>query len=408
MGARLEGRRILLIVGGGIAAYKSLELVRHLTAEGAELRCVMTRAAQAFVTPLSFAALSGQRVHTDLFDSDQEAQMGHIHLSRASDLILCAPATANRMAQMALGLADDLAGALLLAARGPILLAPAMNVRMWEHPATQEHLRTLRARGVLFAGPEAGGMACGEEGEGRMAEAERVAEAVCAHFAPGAGGRAAVLSGITALVTSGPTREAIDAVRYLANHSSGKQGHAVAGALADLGARTILVSGPCSTPPPPGVELRRVETAQDMLAAAQEALPVDVAVCAAAVCDWRIGNRRGRKIKKGKTPPVLELAENPDILASLAGAEKNRPALVVGFAAETEKLLDQAAAKRRAKGCDWILANDVSPQSGVLGGEMNQVHLISQAGCESWERMSKAAVAERLARRIAAHLGRSG
>ena len=396
----LAGKRILLIVSGGIAAYKCLELIRRLRERGAAVRCILTRAGAAFVTPLTLAALSEDRVYTDLFSLTDEAEMGHIRLSREADLIVVAPATADLLAKMAGGQAGDLATTTLLATDTRVLIAPAMNLRMWDHPATRANLASLEARGVLAVGPNEGDMACGEYGFGRMAEPDEILRAV-EHFF----GAEAPLAGRRALVTSGPTHEAIDPVRYIANRSSGRQGHAIAQALARLGARTVLVSGPTNLADPAGVEIVRVDSAADMLAACQAALPVDVAVCAAAVADWRVAEARTQKIKKdGGAAPVLELTTNPDILAHLAAPGSARPRLVVGFAAETERLIEQATAKRARKGCDWIVANDVSPASGTFGGAENSVHLIDPAGAEAWPRMTKQAVAERLAGRIASHL----
>lgn len=392
----LAGKRILLIIGGGIAAYKSLELIRLLTKAGASVVPVLTKAGAEFVTPLSVSALAGVRVYTDLFDLTDEAEMGHIQLSRAADLVVVAPATADLMSKMATGRADDLASTLLLATDKRVLIAPAMNVRMWQHPATQRNLATLQADGVLVAGPNDGDMACGEFGPGRMAEPAEVLAAVEAALGTGA------LTGRHVLVTSGPTHEPIDPVRYIANRSSGAQGTALAAALRDLGARVTFVTGPATVPPPSGVTVIRVETARQMLAAVQAALPVDAAVMAAAVADWRVANEGAQKMKKdgsGKAP-ALEFAENPDILASVARGTP-RPRLVVGFAAETEHVVDHATAKRARKGCDWIVANDVSPATGIMGGTENAVTLITEHGAETWPRMGKDQVAARLATRIA-------
>ncbi len=392
----LNGKRILLIVSGGIAAYKCLDAIRRLRAEGAAVRCVLSQGGAQFVTPLALAALSGEKVYEDLFQLTDESEMGHIRLSREADLVLVAPASANILAKMAHGLADDLATTVLLATDKPVLAAPAMNVRMWDNAATAANLALLRQRGVHFVGPVEGDMACGEFGIGRMAEADDIVAAVGDFFR--SGGR---LAGRRALVTSGPTFEAIDPVRYIANRSSGKQGHAIAAALARRGAETTLVSGPTHEPDPPGVKVVRVESAHQMLAACEAALPVDAAVCAAAVADWRVAEVAARKIKKTGAPaPVLTLTENPDILSAIAKAGNRRPRLVIGFAAETDKVLDNALAKRQAKGCDWIVANDVSPGTGAIGGDANTVHLITVGGVESWPRMSKPAVAERLADRI--------
>lgn len=394
----LVGKRILLVISGGIAAYKCLELIRSLRAAGASVRAVLTPAAAQFVTPLSVAAITEDKVFTDLFSLTDESEMGHIRLSRDADLVVVAPATADLLARMAAGMANDLALTALLATDKPILCAPAMNVRMWEHAATQANVATLAGRGIRFVGPDVGDMACGEYGPGRMAEPDAILAAIAQHFACGQR-----LANRTALVTSGPTREPLDPVRFLSNHSSGRQGHAIAAALARFGARTQLVSGPTALPDPPAVQVVHVETAQQMLAACEQALPVDVAVCAAAVSDWRAAEPQPDKIKKeaGAAPAPLLLVENPDILATLSRAATHRPALVIGFAAETSRLLDNAVEKRRRKGCDWILANDVSPATGTFGGETNEVHLISAGGTELWPRMSKEAVAERLAFAIA-------
>jgi phosphopantothenoylcysteine decarboxylase/phosphopantothenate--cysteine ligase len=359
----LAGKRILLIISGGIAAYKCLELIRRLREQGAAVRCILTKAAEQFVTPLSVAALSEDKVYRDLFSLTDEAEMGHIQLSRDADLLVVAPASADILARMATGRADDLATTALLATDKPVLVAPAMNVRMWEHPATRANLALLAERGVMTVGPNEGDMACGEYGLGRLAEPEEILAAIDAFF-----GTAAPLSGRRALVTSGPTLEAIDPVRFLANRSSGRQGHAIALALSRLGAETTLVSGPTRLADPPGVTVVPVESAEEMLSACQAALPVDVAVCAAAVSDWRVKKQSGQKLKKnGGAPPKIELAVNPDILASLSAAGNRRPHLVVGFAAETEKVVQHAKTKLKAKGCDWILANDVSPAAARRG-----------------------------------------
>lgn len=398
----LAGKRILLIIGGGIAAYKSLLLIRLLKGAGAAVTPVLTRAGAEFVTPLSVSALAGEKVHEALFDLTDEAEMGHIQLSRVADLVVVAPATADLMAKLATGRAEDLASTLLLATDTPVLMAPAMNVRMWEHPATRRNLATLTADGVRFVGPEAGEMACGEFGPGRMAEPEAILAAIEAALSAGP------LRGRHVLVTSGPTHEPIDPVRYIANRSSGAQGTAIAAALRDLGARVTFVTGPATVPPPAGVEVVRVETAREMLTAVQAALPADAAVMAAAVADWRVANAGAQKMKKdgsGK-PPALEFAENPDILATVSNGAR-RPALVVGFAAETERVVEHATAKRARKGCDWIVANDVSAGTGIMGGTENAVVLISDAGAEVWPRMAKEAVARALAARIAAAMQNS-
>ena len=398
-------KRILLIIGGGVAAYKSLELIRLLRKNGRQVRAILTGAGAHFVTPLSVGSLTGDTVYQDLFNLTDEAAMGHIELSRAADLVVVAPATADLMARAANGLAGDLAATTLLATDKPVLMAPAMNVRMWLHPATQRNLATLKADGVAFVGPDEGEMACGEYGPGRMAEPAAILAAIEAALA---GGGARPLAGRKALVTSGPTHEPIDPVRYIANRSSGKQGHAIAGALAALGAEVTLISGPVDLPTPAGVRLVRVETARDMLRAAEAALPADIAVCAAAVADWRAAADADQKIKKkaGAAPPPLRLVENPDILATLS-RHAARPALVVGFAAETENVLAHARAKLARKGCDWIVANDVSPASGVMGGDMNTVHVLDADGEETWAKAPKDEVARRLAARIAARFGQS-
>lgn len=392
----LAGKRILLIIGGGIAAYKALELIRLIQKAGGSVTPVLTRAGAEFVTPLSVGALAGAKVYQDLFDLTDEAEMGHIQLSRAADLVVVAPATADLLAKMAGGRADDLASTLLLATDKRVLVAPAMNVRMWQHPATQRNLGLLRSDGVLVVGPDEGEMACGEYGPGRMAEPAAILQAVAAALGGGP------LAGRHVVVTSGPTHEPIDPVRYIANRSSGAQGTALAAALRDLGARVTFVTGPALVPPPAGVAVVRVETAREMAAAVEAALPADAAVMAAAVADWRVANASGQKLKKdgsGKAP-ALEFAENPDILASLSKAS-NRPRLVVGFAAETTDVVANASAKRARKGCDWIVANDVSPETGIMGGAENAVVLISGDGTETWPRMGKDEVARRLAVRIA-------
>ena len=394
----LEGKKILLIVTGGIAAYKSPDLVRRLRQRGAQVRCVLTAGGAEFVTALALGAVSEDKVYETLFSLTDEDEMGHIRLSREADVILVAPATANILAKMASGIADDLASTALLATDKPILCAPAMNVRMWENPATRENLATLAERGVGFIGPEEGDMACGEWGLGRMSEPDRIAEAIEDFFRQGL-----PLDGARALVTSGPTEEAIDPVRYIANRSSGKQGHAIAGALARLGAATTLVSGPSHQPDPAGVKVVKVRSAVEMLDACESALPVDVAVMAAAVSDWRVKTVATEKIKKtgAKRPPTLTLVENPDILARLGNAGNSRPRLIIGFAAETGDIIANASRKRERKGCDWIVANDVSPETDTFGGDANTVHLITADGVEDWPRMAKTAVAERLAERVA-------
>ena len=393
----LADRRILLIIGGGIAAYKALELIRLLRGAGA----MVTPAGTEFVTPLSVSALAGEKVYTDLFDLTDEAEMGHIQLSRVADLIVVAPATADLIAKMAQGRADDLASTLLLATDTPVLLAPAMNVRMWQHPATQRNLAQVQADGARLVGPDEGEMACGEYGPGRLAEPAAILAAVRSMLTAGP------LAGRHVLVTSGPTQEPIDPVRYIANRSSGAQGTAIAAALRDLGARVTFVTGPAAVPPPAGVDVVRVETAVQMQAAVQAALPADAAVMAAAVADWRVANAADRKMKKdgsGKAP-ALEFAENPDILAEVSKPSPQRPRLVVGFAAETDHVIDHATAKRARKGCDWIVANDVSPGTGIMGGAENAVTLITSSGAEDWPRLPKDEVARRLAARIAEALG---
>ena len=396
----LAGKRILLVISGGIAAYKALELIRRLKDRGASVRAILTRGGAEFITPLSVAALSGEKAYTDLFSLTDESEMGHIRLSREADLVVIAPASADLLAKMAAGLADDLATTALLATDKPVMIAPAMNTMMWANPATAANIETLTRRGVLRVGPAAGDLACGEVGEGRMAEPTEVLEAVEAFFRTGAR-----LAGRAALVTSGPTHEAIDPVRFLANRSSGRQGHAIAAALAALGADVHLVSGPTAEPDPSGVRTTHVESAREMLEACLAALPVEVAICAAAVADWRPAEIAPAKMKKtGGAAPKLALLANPDILKTLAEAGNRRPRLVIGFAAETQDLIRNATEKRRKKGCDWILANDVSPGTAVFGGADNRVHLITEAGAEDWEPASKRALADRLAQRIADHL----
>ncbi|MGR3492019.1 MAG: bifunctional phosphopantothenoylcysteine decarboxylase/phosphopantothenate--cysteine ligase CoaBC [Shimia sp.] len=391
----LNGKRILLIVSGGIAAVKVPDLIRRLREAGASVMPVMTRAAEEFVTPLSLAALSGHPVHRALFDLTAEAEMGHIELSRSTDLLLVCPASADLMAKMAGGLADDLPSTLLLATDTPVMVVPAMNVRMWEHPATRRNAARLADDGVRFVGPVDGAMACGEFGPGRMSEVSDIVASVEAFFGDGP------LQGRHAVVTSGPTHEPIDPVRYIANRSSGAQGTAIAVALRDLGARVTFVTGPAPVPPPMGVEVVRVESACEMRDAALAALPADIAVCAAAVADWHVVGASARKLKKSAGGmPALEFGENPDILSELS-AHEMRPALVVGFAAETDDVIAHATAKRARKGCDWIVANDVSPATGIMGGVENDVAIIDADGAEDWPRMAKHAVAQRLAQRVA-------
>ncbi|MFD0859675.1 bifunctional phosphopantothenoylcysteine decarboxylase/phosphopantothenate--cysteine ligase CoaBC [Roseovarius aquimarinus] len=395
----LAGKRILLIIGGGIAAFKTLDLIRRLRERGAAVTPVLTRAGAEFVTPLSVSALAGQKVYTDLFDLTDEAEMGHIQLSRSADLVLVAPATADLMAKMAGGHANDLATTLLLATDTPVMIAPAMNVRMWEHAATQRNLAALRGDGIAVIGPEHGDMACGEHGPGRMSEPLEIVAAIEAALVDGP------LKGRRILVTSGPTHEPIDPVRYIANRSSGAQGSAIARALTALGAEVVFVTGPAEAPLPEGAEVHRIETAEQMLAACRAALPVDAAICAAAVADWRVASASDSKIKKDKGGlPKLEFTENPDILAALSQPGPDRPLLVVGFAAETDAVERNAIAKRQRKGCDWIVANDVSPRTGIMGGTENEVILITETGAEPWPRLGKTEVARRLAARLAAHL----
>ena len=395
----LASKRILLIIGGGIAAYKSLDLIRRLRERGASVTPVLTRAGEEFVTPLSVSALAGEKLYRDLFDLTDEAEMGHIQLSRSADLVVVAPATADLMGKMVAGLANDLASTLLMATDTPVLIAPAMNVRMWEHPATRRNREQLVADGIMFVGPNEGDMACGEHGPGRMAEPLEIVAAIEAALGKGP------LAGKRILVTSGPTHEPIDPVRYIANRSSGAQGTAVARALASLGAEVVFITGPAEVPPPDGVQVVRVESAREMSDAVDAALPVDAGVFAAAVADWRVAAASERKLKKSKDGlPVLEFTENPDILKRVSRMGEGRPGLVVGFAAETDNVIEHATAKRARKGCDWIVANDVSPATGIMGGSENAVTLITDAGAEEWPRMGKDAVAERLAQRIAAAL----
>jgi len=390
--------RVLLIVSGGIAAYKALELVRLLRRAGIAVTAVLTEGGAQFVTPLSLQALTEEKVYSSLWSLTDESEMGHIQLSRAADLLVVAPASANILAKMAAGLTYDLACTVLLATDKPVLVAPAMNVRMWTHPATVATMATLCARGVHVVGPDEGAMACNEYGFGRLAEPPAILAAIQALLHP-----ARPLEGRHALVTSGPTHEPIDPVRYLANRSSGRQGHAIAAALVALGARVTLVTGPVGIPDPAGATVHRVKTAEQMLTACMAALPADTAICAAAVADWRMATAFDAKIKKapGVPPPTLALVPNPDILATLAATGPARPRLVVGFAAETDDILDHATAKRSRKGCDWIVANDVRPETGIMGGDLNQVHLVTAGGVEAWPLLPKSEVAGRLAQRIA-------
>ena len=399
--AATEARRVLLIIGGGIAAYKSLDLIRRLRERGFAVRCILTKAAQHFVTPLSASALVGGRVYSELFDPASEFDVGHIRLAREADVIVVAPATADLMAKMANGHADDLATAVLLATTAKIVLAPAMNPRMWAHKATQRNLSRLVADGIEVVGPNEGEMAEAEsQGLGRMAEPMEIAAAIGKVFAAEMTGR---LQGRRVLVTSGPTHEPIDPVRYIANRSSGKQGHGIAAAAVDAGADVTLISGPVNLPDPPGAKVIKVESAREMLRAVESALPADVAIFAAAVADWRIANAGVQKLKKqpGHTTPEFALVENPDILATIAGRKTQRPKLVIGFAAETENVVANAKAKLARKHCDWILANDVSPQSGVMGGDRNTITLVRASGVEAWPPQSKDAVATKLVTRIA-------
>ena len=399
----LQGAQILLVIGGGIAAYKCLDLIRRLKERGAGVRAIVTQAGQQFVTPLSVSVLAEEKAYTELFDLKDEAEIGHIQLARDANLIVVAPATANLLAKMASGQADDLAGAVLLATRTPVLAAPAMNVRMWEHPATRRNLQRLAEDGVKFVGPNEGDMACGEFGFGRMSE---VPEIIATIEATLGAGTERPLEGAHVLVTSGPTHEPLDPVRYIANRSSGRQGHAIAQAAKRLGARVTLVSGPTDLSDPEGISTRHVETADQMLAEVEAALPADIAVCAAAVADWKPRQEAGDKLKKADngSAPRLQLIENPDILATLSKAGTDRPRLVIGFAAETRDVVANARDKRRAKGCDWIVANDVSEETGVMGGVHNQIHLVTGDGIEDWPEMAKEDVADALIQRAAEHL----
>ena len=398
----LVSKRILLVISGGIAAYKALELIRLLRQSGASVRAILTRGGAEFVTALSVGSLAESKVYTDLWSLTDEAEMGHIRLSREADLIVVAPASANLIAKLAHGIADDLASTVLLATDKPILVAPAMNVRMWENPATVHNMGMLVARNIHQVGPEPGAMACGEFGMGRMAEPTQILHSI-AELLRATPGR---LSGRRALVTSGPTREPIDPVRYMSNRSSGKQGHAIASALARLGAATTLVTGPTNEPPPPGVQVVAIETASEMLAACENVLPVDIAVCAAAVSDWRPVEASAHKIKKHGTsgPPEIRLTENPDILAAISRPGNRRPKLVIGFALETDDLMKSASEKLKAKGCDWIVANAVTQEEGVFGGDFNNVALVTDGGINVWPRLSKVEVGDRLAAAAANYL----
>ena len=394
----LQGKRILLVIGGGIAAYKALVLIRQLQDQGATVRAILTDAGAQFVTPLSVASLTADRVYQNLFDLTQESEMGHIVLSRSADLVVVAPATADLIAKMAAGIANDLATTALLATDKPVLIAPAMNVRMWDHAATQRNLATLKADGIAVVGPNAGALADGEFGPGRLAEPHEIVAAIEGLLAPDKR-----LAGLKAVVTAGPTHEPIDPVRFIANRSSGKQGYAIAAALADAGADTVLVSGPSELTAPRRAKLVRVETARQMWTACEAQLPADIAVCTAAVADWRPETVANSKLKKRDAPSTIKLAENPDILAGIA-RHSSRPSLVIGFAAETDDLIANATAKRVAKGCDWIVANDVS--TGIMGGDKNRVHVITARGTESWPEMSKHDVAHRLVTAIAESFGK--
>mgnify|MGYP001292597468 FL=1 len=399
----LKGKRILLIVTGGIAAFKSLELVRQIRSVGGEVRAILTKSAAEFVTPLSLQALTEDRVYSDLFSLTEESEMGHIQLSRNSDIILVAPATANFLAKMRLGICDDLASTVVLATDKPVIAVPAMNVRMWDHEATQENIITLKDRNIKFIGPNEGEMACGEYGLGRMSEPSEIVSGIQSILEQNQ-----PLLGKTALVTAGPTREPIDPVRFIANRSSGKQGYAIAEALAAAGAETTLVTGPTNLPVPSGMRVLKIETADEMLAHCLESLPVDVAVCAAAVADWKVANKSEQKIKKQKNinHGNLLLNQNADILKTLSNADNNRPSLVIGFAAETEDILKNGIRKRKEKNCDWILANDVAMGTQTFGGDNNAIHFISQKGTEEWPIMKKEDVARYLAKKIIDEIGR--
>ncbi|MBD3769155.1 MAG: bifunctional phosphopantothenoylcysteine decarboxylase/phosphopantothenate--cysteine ligase CoaBC [Rhodobacterales bacterium] len=402
----MSDKRILLIIGGGIAAYKSLELIRELGRRGIACRCILTSGGSQFVTPLSVSALSGEKVFTELFDLDDEAEMGHIQLSRSADLIVVCPATADLMAKAVHGHANDLASTTLLATDTPVLMVPAMNVRMWQHAATKRNVAQLRADGVSVMEPDEGAMACGEFGPGRLPQVPAIVAEIERQLA---GEGSGALDGVHCVVTAGPTREPLDPVRFLSNHSSGRQGYAIAGALAAEGARVTLVSGPVSIAPPQGVELVKVETARQMLKAVEEVLPADVFVSVAAVADWRPAKAATKKLKikgGGNTAPAMELAENPDILRTISNKRKHRPGLVIGFAAETHEVEEHAAAKLKRKGCDWIVANDVS--GDVMGGTENEIALVTKDGIDRWPRMGKDDVARRLALKIAEALDSSG
>lgn len=406
MPSDLNRKSVLLIISGGIAAYKVLEVIRRLRDRGIDIRAILTKGGAEFVTPLSVAALTENKVYQDLFSLTDEAEMGHIRLSREADLVLVAPASADILAKMATGQAGDLATTALLATNKPVMIAPAMNVEMWNHPATQANIATLESRGVLRVGPSSGDLACGEFGSGRLAEPAEIIASVVDFLEQQDAPKP--LAGKKAVVTSGPTHEPIDPVRYIANRSSGKQGHAIAEALAQAGADVTLVTGPVTLPDPAGVKVVRIETAREMLDAVKDALPADIAVCAAAVADWRTADEAGQKLKKDGSGviPDLKLSENPDILATISKSGPMRPGLVIGFAAETENVTDHARAKRLRKGCDWILANDVAPATGTFGGDDNEICLISgdeESSDERWERQSKTGVARALSARIIKH-----
>ena len=401
-----DQKRVLLVVPGGIAAFKCLEIVRKLRINGHAVRCILTRAGAQFVTPLSLETLSEEKVYQGLFSLTDESEIGHIELSRDADILVVAPATADIIAKMRAGIADDLATTVLLATDKPIMIAPAMNIRMWEHAATQDNIAILRARGITLIGPEEGDMACGEYGMGRMTEPDDLVEKIMSFLKTpnNAGDRMNKLAGKKALVTSGPTHEPMDPIRYIANRSSGRQGSAIAKALADQGANTVLISGPTNLTDPPGVIVRRVNSAVEMLAACKRELPTDIAVCVAAVSDWRIAKPAENKIKKNGTIPKLELIENPDILATLSQSVSNRPRLVIGFAAETGSVVDRAMEKLNKKGCDWIVANDVSPGTNTFGGTENTIHIVAKHGIDNWPTMSKELIGQKLAERIADYL----
>jgi len=404
----LNNKRLLLIIGGGIAAYKCLDLIRRLGERGVQVRCILTKGGAEFVTPLSVSSLSGEKVYQDLFSLTDEAEMGHIRLSREADLVLVAPATADMMAKMVAGIADNLATTALLATDKPVMIAPAMNTQMWDHPATQRNLKTLQEDGIAVIPPGSGDLACGEVGAGRLAEVPDMVAAIEAFFQDQR--QKSALNGKHIVITAGPTHEAIDPVRYIANRSSGKQGYAIASALADKGAHVSLISGPTHLERPAGVDFIPIESATEMLAATEANLPADVVICVAAVADWRVKSEADQKLKKQDGGlPDLELVENPDILKTISNLSDQRPELVIGFAAETEKLLDNATAKLARKGCDWIMANDVSTMDGqsVMGGDHNHLYLVHKDGHEEWSAMSKQETAQQLATRIEQHFSKS-